>query len=73
LSDGTYGFVISVPNKNVLKPQVVVVRNASNQDLTKQYLIDLQIELDITISQDIDVNEIYGDKALEIFTNLSVS
>jgi putative nucleotidyltransferase with HDIG domain len=73
LSDGTYGFVISVPNENVLKPQVVVVRNASNQDLTKQYLIDLQIELDITISQDIDVNEIYGDKALEIFTNLSVS
>ena len=72
LSDGCYGFVVTVPEKEVLRPQVAVIRNADNEDLEHHYLIDLALEQDISIAQDIDVKEIYGDKALEVFTNVSV-
>ena len=72
LSDGCYGFVVSVPEKDILRPRVAVIRNAENEDLENQYLVDLAIEQDISIAQDIDVKEIYGDKALEVFTNVSV-
>lgn len=72
LSDGCYGFVVTVPEKEILRPQVAVIRNADNEDLANHYLIDLALEQDISIAQDIDVKEIYGDKALEVFTNVSV-
>lgn len=73
LSDNTQGFVVSVPDKEVLRPQVAITRNASGEDLDNQYLIDLQLEKDVSIVQDIDVKEIYGDKALEIFANVSIN
>ncbi len=72
LSDGCYGFVVTVPEKEILRPQVAVIRNADNEDLENHYLIDLALDKDITVAQDIDVKEIYGDKALEVFTNVSI-
>ncbi len=72
LSDGTFGFVLNVPKKEILKPQVAVIRNADGEDLQNHYLIDLQIDRDISITQDIDVKEIYGNKALEVFANINI-
>lgn len=73
LSDGTQGFVMSVPQKEVLRPQVAIVINTDGEELEHHYLIDLAIEKDISISQDIDVREIFQERALEKFTNISIS
>ncbi|MBU2512487.1 HD domain-containing protein [bacterium] len=73
LSDGTYGFVMTVPDKDVLRPQVAIVRNANDEDLQNQYLVDLQIEKDLSITQDIDAKSIYQNKALEVLSDIKIS
>ena len=35
LSDGTYGFVMNVPQKDVIRPQVAIVRNSDGEDIQK--------------------------------------
>lgn len=72
LSDGSYGFVLTVPEKDVLKPQVAVVRSSAGEDLTHHQLVDLAVEQDLTVAQDIDVKSIYPDNALEVFTNINI-
>ncbi len=73
LSDGTYGFVMTVPEKDVLRPQVAVVRNADDEDLQNQYLVDLQIEKELSIIQDIDAKTIYQNKALEVLSKININ
>ncbi|MBU3914746.1 hypothetical protein KKA14_04360, partial [bacterium] len=72
LSDGSHGFVMNVPQKNVLKPQVAIVRNSEGEELVKQYLVDLQEEQGISITKEIDPKLFYKDNVLEKFINLDV-
>jgi len=75
LSDKSIGFVMTVPeeNKDLNKPLVAVVRDSRGSDLTHHHLLDLQFEKDISIKQDVDRNDIFGDRALDVFTHLSIS
>jgi putative nucleotidyltransferase with HDIG domain len=72
LSDGTFGFVVTVPKTDALRPQVAIIRNAEGEDLQNHYLIDLHLERDISITQDIDVKGIYKDKSLEVFASINI-
>ena len=73
LNDGSLGFVISVPEKDLSRPQIVVVRNAKGEDLTHQHLVDLEDERDISITKDVDHVDIFGDDSMDVFTNLQIS
>ncbi|MCP4753819.1 MAG: HD domain-containing protein [Proteobacteria bacterium] len=73
LSDGTQAFVTSVPEIDLNRPQVVVVRNAKGQDLKNQTFVDLQEEKDLSIVKGLDNDEVFGDDSLSIFTNLRIS
>ncbi|MBU3917901.1 HD domain-containing protein, partial [bacterium] len=70
LSDKSIGFVMSVPKENLDKPQVAIVRNKFGEDLDSHTLIDLEFEKDIIITQDLDIEDTFGEKAIDIFTNL---
>jgi len=73
LSDNSIGFVMSVPTKDLERPQVVIVRNGAGEDLTHNPLIDLEEERDLSISKDLDVQDVFGDKALDIFMKIQAS
>ncbi len=73
LNDKTIGFVVNVPEKDLEKPQVAIVRNANGEDLVHHDLIDLEDEEDISIERDLDVRETFGAKALKIFASINVS
>ncbi len=73
LTDGTIGFVISVPEEDLEKPQVVIFRDADGNDFDHPTLVDLQEEEDLEIDQDLDHNDILGEDALDIFLSLEVS
>jgi len=74
LNDGSLAFVMSIPPKgeNLARPLVVVVQNADGEDLKHHTLFDLQVERDIRIVEDMDIKAVFGDKALDVFTRISV-
>jgi putative nucleotidyltransferase with HDIG domain len=73
LSDSSVGFVMSVPESELNKPQVAVIRNSDGEDLDSHSLIDLSFEKEITIKKDLDIEEALGREALKIFSGLNVS
>lgn len=75
LTNGCLGFVMNVPKpgQDLERPQVAVVRNADGEDLTHNSLVDLQTEQDVAIARDVDYPKVYGNKTLDIFTNIQVS
>jgi hypothetical protein len=75
LSDSSLGFVMNVPRpgQNLEKPLVAIIRDSRGEDLTHHDIIDLSVEKGVKIAKDIDSQEIFGDNALEVFTNISVS
>lgn len=75
LNDGSLGFVMSVPGpgQNLEKPLVAIIRNSRGEDLTHHDIIDLSVEKKIKIVKDIDSQDIFGDKALAVFTSISIS
>ncbi len=75
LSDGSMGFVVSVPKgaDSSERPLVVVVRNAAGEDLQHKDMLDLVVEKDISITRDLDNYEVFGNKALDVFLNIDVS
>ncbi|MBU2514356.1 HD domain-containing protein [bacterium] len=72
LSDGSQAFVVSVPEKDLSRPSVVIVRNASGEDLKHHTLVDLEVEKDLNISKEIDSFETFGDNVIELFASLQV-
>ncbi len=72
LNEGSQGFVISVPEKDLDRPQVVVVRNAKGENLEHHELIDLEYEEDVSITKELDNYETFGDNVIEFFTSLQV-
>ncbi len=75
LSDNSIGFVMNVPHgkQDLNRPIVAVVLNSHGQELTHHHLLDLQVERDFSILEDVDKKDIFGDKALEVFTHISIS
>ncbi len=75
LSDDSLGFVMNVPGQgqNLEKPLVAIIRDSRGENLTHHDIIDLSVERGIRIVKDIDSQEIFGDKALSVFTSISIS
>ncbi|MCP4750287.1 MAG: HD domain-containing protein [Proteobacteria bacterium] len=73
LNDGSLAFVVSVPEKEVLRPQVVRVRTAAGEDLQHHDFIDLQNDLDVSIVKDLDSRSVFEGKALDIIANLQIT
>ncbi len=73
LSDKTIGFVTSVPQENLEKPQIAIVRNAEGEDLIQNSIIDLELEEDISIVKDLDIEETFGANALSVFSKIKIS
>ncbi|MBU2645238.1 HD domain-containing protein [bacterium] len=75
LSDGSLGFVMNVPqgDKDINRPIIAIVRNNKGEDITHHHLLDLAVEKDISIAQDIDRKDAFGEKTVDIFTSITVS
>ena len=75
LTDSSLGFVMNVPGPGVdlEKPLIAIIRSSQGETLTHHDIVDLAVERDIKISEDMDSQEIFGDKALDVFTSISIS
>ncbi len=74
LSDESMGFVMNVPeeDEDLLRPQVVVVRNSHGEDLDKHTLVDLHEEKDLFIKGDVNVTDVFSSQAINRFSELRV-
>lgn len=74
LSDGQLGFVMNVPqNKKLLdRPQIAIVKNAAGEQLTHNDLLDLSVELDLSIDTELDAQDVFGEHALDVFSKLHI-
>ena len=73
LSDGSIGFVVSVPEYDMDRPKMVLVRNAQKQPLEHNSLLDLGEERDLKIVKIHDSHEFFEGKALEAYQSMVVS
>lgn len=73
LSDNSQAFVVSVPQTDLKKPQVIVVRDEDGHSLEHNSMIDLLEEQDLSIVKELDSDEIFGEAAIDVFTNLQIS
>lgn len=73
LSDGSMAYVMNVPADDLEKPQVVAVQSAEGKPIENHSLINLQGQREITITKNLDAQEIFGEKALDIFTGISLN
>ena len=75
LTDNSLGFVMSVPNGDLTKPTVAVFRNAYDQDLDSNPLVDLQMTPGLAIAKDLDQYDVFGSgtKALDKFKNIKIA
>jgi HD-GYP domain-containing protein (c-di-GMP phosphodiesterase class II) len=72
LSDDSVAFVMNVPDVDVMKPQVVVVRDPNGMDISDHSILDLQENQEITIVRDLDAHDFFGDQALSMFTKIKL-
>ena len=73
LTEGSQAFVIEDNFDNLDRPMVAVTRNSFDEELTHNTFIDLNTEKDIFIEKGLDPFLIYGDQAIDKFTQLQVS
>jgi hypothetical protein len=73
LNNSAIAFVMSVSEADPERPKVVVVRNAAGEDLSHHSLLDLMDEKSIEITKDLDVMEVFGKDAIEVFTSLEIT
>ncbi|MGK5092388.1 HD domain-containing phosphohydrolase [Deltaproteobacteria bacterium TL4] len=73
LNEGSLAFVVSVPVHDLERPKVVIVRSPDGTEVQNNSLIDLQEEQTIRIDKDLDHYDVYGDRALEVFSSINVS
>ncbi len=71
LSDDSIGFVMNVPKEDLERPQIVVVRNSAGEDLKNTPLIDLETQKDLSIVKDLDAQDVFGERALDIFLGIN--
>ncbi len=70
LNDGSVAFVMSVPQDDLTKPQVVVVQNGSGEFTKRHVLLDLETERDAAIVKEIDAQVHFGNEAMQVFQNI---
>ncbi len=73
LNDGRAGFVMSVPEVDLERPQIAVLKNAEGEMLTHHDFVDLFVERDIQIKQVLDAQVVFGDDALDIFSTINIT
>lgn len=73
LNDSSIAFVMNISEEDPERPQVVVVRSQSGEDLTHHTLLDLQEEKEIEIVKDLDTMEIFGKDSMEIFSGININ
>lgn len=73
LTDNSLAFVINVPEKDPLRPHIIVVVEANGQRIAQNRFIDLAEEPSLSIQRDLDSFEVFKDDALNVFTNLNVT
>ena len=73
LSDGSVAYVMSIPEDDLTKPQVVVVQNSAGKFLKRHALLDLSVEQDISIVKDIDAQVHFDDEAMQVFQNIRLN
>lgn len=75
LNDNSLGFVMNVPGpgKDLEKPLIAIIRNNRGETLSHHDIVDLAVERDIKIAEDMDCQELFGEKALDVFTSISIS
>lgn len=69
LDDGSLGFILKVPMKDLKSPQVVLVRDG-NGDACTHTLIDLSQDKTKKIVKDHDPFEILGPESMDLYANL---
>ena len=72
LNDGSQAFVVDRAIDVLDRPSVVVTRNSFNEELTHNTFIDLNTEKDIFIEKGLDHFQIYGETAINRFTQMKV-
>jgi len=72
LNDGSQAFVVERASDKSNRPSVAVTRNSFDEELTHNTFFDLNIEKDIFITKGLDHFEIYGDQAINRFTQLQI-
>jgi len=69
LDDGSMGFILKIPMKDLKKPQVVLVRDSDGKPCANS-LIDLMLDGSKKIVKDHDPFEILGPKSMDIYSSL---
>lgn len=72
LSDDSQAFVINVPKKDLLNPQVAVIIEADGTRSDQHRLIDLAESEALSIKKDLDAVEVFQENAFTIFSNLNI-
>lgn len=73
LSDDSLAFVMSVPEESPDQPEVVIAQTADGNKPEQHELIDLKETQDLTIKEDVDAQEVFGESALEMFSSINLS
>ncbi len=72
LNDGSQAFVVSIPDTDLTRPQVVQVKNSKGEDIEHHTLIDLSVEKDMSIVKELDSYESFGENVIDLFVSLQV-
>ena len=73
LNDESLAFVMNISEDDPERPQVVVVRNGSGEDITHHTLLDLMEEKEITVVKDLDCLEVFGTDAIDYFSKINIT
>ena len=72
LSDKSTAFVIGVSESNPERPQVAVVKDQNGRELDRNPFLDLENIPELSIAEELDPNEIFGDETLGVFENINL-
>ena len=73
LNDASTGLVVSVPETNLARPNIIVVKDSQGNDLKSHPLVNLKHEKNLYITQDIKPEKALGNRAEELVREINVS
>lgn len=71
LSEGSLGFVMNIPESDLERPSVAIVRNPDGGEVGHHTLIDLEEEKEIAIIKDLNPFEVLGEDVLNKFIKIN--
>lgn len=73
LNSGDLAFVLAQsPNRND-RPMVVPVKNEAGEELTHHELVFLETEEDLMVTNDLRPDQVFGERAFEVFSSIRLS